>query len=359
MAVTKLGVVWLDAQRLGEVLVEFAQTLVRDPPIQRILDRLVQRSLEVIPVTGAGVLLMDPHLDLRFVAASDDILLRVEGLQQEFGEGPCITAYQTGKQVLIPDLGTDQQFPKFSPAAYAGGLGAVFAFPMAVEGRRLGAMDVYRRDPGPLAVEDTAACQVLADVATSYVYSARVHAGERQAVERFRELSLHDSLTGLPNRVLLHDRLSQVVAKAQRSGSAAAILFVDLDRFKTINDSHGHLAGDQVLIAVSERLRHAVRPSDTLARLSGDEFVIVCDELDEPSQAETVALRVANVLAEPIAVGESLVIDLTASVGIAYAGPGTDVPEALLRDADAAMFSAKQRGGGRYVVHDHEVGSRR
>ncbi len=132
------------------------------------------------------------------------------------------------------------------------------------------------------------------------------------------------------------------------------MLFVDLDRFKTINDSHGHLAGDQVLLAVGGRLREAVRPGDTLARLAGDEFVIVCEELERPAQAETVARRIAKALAEPVEVGDAL-IDVSASVGIAFAGHGTDLTESLLRDADAAMFRAKQNGGARYVVHAHGV----
>jgi len=347
----------LDAHRLAEVLVEFAQTLVKNLPIQGILDRLVERSIDVVPVTGAGVLLMGADFDLHFAAASDEVLLRVEALQLEFGEGPCITAYRTGKQVLIPDLCLDRQFPRFSPAARAAGLGAVFSFPIAVEGQQLGALDVYRNEPGPLLIEDVTASQILADVAASYVYNARVHAGERRATEQFREQALHDALTGLPNRVLLHDRLCQVVAKAQRSGAAAAVLFVDLDRFKTINDNHGHLAGDKVLHAVGDRLRHAVRPGDTLARLAGDEFVIVCEDLDHSEQAERVARRVAEALAQPMQIGDIL-IDLSASVGIAYAGQGTDLPDSLLRDADAAMFRAKRDGGAHYVVHAHDVAAK-
>ncbi len=352
-------VVAVDAHRLAEVLVEFAQTLVKDMPIQGILDRLVERALTVVPVTGAGVLLMGADLDLHFVAASDEILMRIEALQVEFGEGPCITAYQTGKQVLIPDLGTDTNFPQFSPAAWGAGLGAVFTFPMSVDGERIGALDVYRTAPGELVPEDAAAAQVLADVAAAYVHNSRLHAAEQEAAQLFRESALHDALTGLPNRVLLHDRLTQVVAKAQRSGTAAAVLFVDLDKFKTVNDSHGHLVGDQVLLAVSDRLRHAVRPGDTLARLAGDEFVIVCDELGDPALAETVARRVADVLAAPVELVESgvpVAIDIRASVGIAYAGAATDVPESLIRNADAAMFEAKRHGGSRYVVHDQGVG---
>ncbi|PZS29955.1 MAG: hypothetical protein DLM59_11920 [Pseudonocardiales bacterium] len=348
-----------DDRRLAEVLIEFAHTLVGDFSIQSILDRLVQRITTIVPVTGAGVLLMRADGDLHFVAASDDVLLRVEPLQVEFGEGPCIEAWRTGKQVLVADLGTDERFPQFSPRAREAGLGAVFSFPMTVEGNRIGALDVYLREPGKLAPQDVVATQVLADVAASYVSNSRSQHAEREAAEELRRRTLHDELTGLANRVLLHDRLEQAVAKAKRSGGIAAVLFVDLDRFKTINDQHGHHVGDQTLVAVADRLRHAVRPADTLARLSGDEFVIVCEEILDAAVAENVAKRVADALALPLPIAGVGTVDVSASVGIAFAGRGVDLPEAILRDADAAMFEAKRGGGGRYVIAAESVRAQR
>jgi diguanylate cyclase (GGDEF)-like protein len=348
-----------DDRRLAEVLIDFAHTLVGEFSIQAILDRLVERVLTVVPVDGAGVLLMSGEGELRFVAASDDVLQRIEGLQVESGEGPCIEAWRTGDQVLIPDLGTDDRFPQFSPLAREAGLGAVFSFPMTVEDDRLGALDVYRREPGPLAPADVTATQVLADVAASYVFNSRTHDAARKAAELLRRRTLHDDLTGLPNRMLLHDRLEQAVAKAKRSGAVAAVLFVDLDRFKTINDHHGHLAGDQALIAVADLLRHAVRPADTLARLAGDEFVIVCEELEDVAVAESVAKRVADALALPLHLDGVGTVDVSASVGIAFAGKGIDLPEAILRDADAAMFEAKRTGGARYVIAGESVRAHR
>ncbi len=344
-----------DDRRLAEFLIEFAQTLVGDFPIQAILDRLVERVITILPVTGAGVLLMRDDGDLHFVAASDDVLQRIQGLQAEFGEGPCIEAWRTGERVLIPDLGADERFPKFSPRAREAGLGAVFSFPMVVGSKRLGALDVYLSDPGELTPADVVAAQVLADVAASYVHNSETHDAAQRAAAELHRRTLHDDLTGLPNRLLLHDRLEQAVAKAKRSGAVAAVLFVDLDRFKIINDDHGHHVGDQALIAVADRLRHAVRPADTLARLSGDEFVIVCEELVDAAVAENVAKRVADALARPLRIEGVGAVDVSASVGIAFAGRGTDLPEVILRDADAAMFAAKREGGSRYVIADESV----
>ncbi|MEP6696682.1 MAG: sensor domain-containing diguanylate cyclase [Pseudonocardiales bacterium] len=344
-----------DDRRLAELLIEFAHTLVGDYSIQAILDRLVERVLTIVPVTGAGVLLMQADGDLHFAAASDRIVQQVEPLQVELGEGPCIEAWRTGKQVLIADLGSDERFPRFSPRAREAGLGAVFAFPMGAEGDRPGALDVYLKEPGEIAPEDVAATQVLADVAASYVFNSRAHETARETAEELRRRALHDDLTGLPNRALLHDRLDHAMEKARRSGAVAAVLFVDLDGFKSINDQHGHHAGDLALVAVADRLRHAVRPADTLARLSGDEFVIVCEEILDPAVAEGVAERVANVLALPVHIEDVGNVEVSASVGIAFAGKGRELPEAILRDADTAMFAAKRDGGSRYAIADHKL----
>jgi len=140
--------------------------------------------------------------------------------------------------------------------------------------------------------------------------------------------------------------------RARRSHLAAAVLFVDLDRFKSVNDRFGHQVGDQLLVAVARRLGNVLRPGDTLARLAGDEFVILCEDLADASQAELVAERVGHVLADPFDI-DGRHVSMSASVGVAFSGPGEDIPESLLRDADHAMYQAKDAGGGRHRVGDH------
>jgi diguanylate cyclase (GGDEF)-like protein len=162
--------------------------------------------------------------------------------------------------------------------------------------------------------------------------------------------ALHDALTGLPNRALLADRLEQVLARSARSGSGVAVLFVDLDRFKLINDSRGHAAGDELLVTVGDRLRRAVRASDTVARFGGDEFVVVCEDQVAALQASLVAERITEVLREPVLV-DGQEIFLSASVGIALSD-GTTSPDGLLRDADAAMYRAKEQGRARSEFFD-------
>jgi len=338
-------------QELSEVLSEFARTMVTDFPIQAILDHLVVRIVDVLPVSGAGVTLIAPHSDPRYVAASDDTALRFEELQSEVGEGPCLAAYESGEAVCVADLGDDDRFPTFGLRALEAGLVAVFTFPLRQGDKRLGALDLYRTTPGPLDETAMKAAQTLADVAAAYLTNAQARSDLAESSDRYRESALHDALTGLPNRVLLGQRVDHAVLKARRSGNPVALLFADLDRFKEVNDVHGHQTGDELLVGVADRLRSMLRSGDTLARLSGDEFVVLCEDLDDRSQAEPVAARIATALAQPFLLSGSE-LQVTASIGIAFAGTGDDIPELLLRDADIAMYQAKRRGGGHHQVVD-------
>jgi diguanylate cyclase (GGDEF)-like protein len=195
------------------------------------------------------------------------------------------------------------------------------------------------------------AAQTLADVTAAYLANARARSELQDASEQFHSSSLHDALTGLPNRLLLLERLEHALLRSVRSGHPVAILFVDLDRFKTVNDNHGHQVGDDLLIAVAKRMSGLIRPGDTLARLSGDEFVILCEAISERLQIHLVASRIVEALAAPFAL-DDVVVELSASVGIAFSAPEESDPEQLLREADIAMYQAKRRGGGTHQVVD-------
>lgn len=334
--------------RLAEVLAEFAHTLAADFSIEETLDHLVERIVSAVPVTGAGIVLMDGKQETYIVAASDSRVQAVEVLQGELHEGPCLTAYFTGEPVLAPDLASDDRFPRYSSRALEDGVSAVFAFPLLMDGQRLGALDLYRDDVGPLDHGALEAAETLAQVAAAYLFNARLRGQARDNERELRHRSLHDPLTGLANRTLLEERLNDA-AHGAGSDRMLAVLFVDLDGFKSVNDRLGHEMGDRLLKAVAGRLTESLRPGDTLARLAGDEFVILCENLFSPDQAESVAEHVAAAVAEPFAVGGRHV-NVTASVGVAFSGGGQYIPKDVLRDADLAMYQAKKAGGAQHRV---------
>lgn len=166
---------------------------------------------------------------------------------------------------------------------------------------------------------------------------------ETRRLERY--LAYHDSLTRLPNRQLFSDRLTHLVARARRTGNPLAVLFIDLDGFKQVNDRYGHAAGDQLLIAVAERLKTSVRASETAARYGGDEFVVILDELPRARDAALVAERIQESLRHPVSLSD-LTLQVGSSIGIALFPSDGDNAESLVQGADEAMYLAKTSGGG-------------
>ncbi len=337
--------------RLSAVLSDFARTMATDFPIQSILEHLVERIVEILPITSAGVTLISAGVAPHYVAASDAAALRFERLQTQIEQGPCVSAFETGEAVTVPDLALDDRFPQFAPAAVASGLAAVFTFPLRHGAGRLGALDLYRDVVGPLDAADMAAAQTLADVAAAYLLNARAREQARETSDQFRHNALHDPLTGLGNRALLQQRLEHAAGRALSSGASTAVLFADLDRFKRVNDTHGHAVGDELLQAVARRLAGLVRPGDTLARVAGDEFVFLCEGLRGAQDVEGLAQRVDNAFAVPFSLS-SADLRITASVGVAVAGPGEDVSTRLVTTADSAMYQAKRKGGASHQVID-------
>ncbi len=190
--------------------------------------------------------------------------------------------------------------------------------------------------------------------AAVWIDGAMLDLGDRKALEhRLAHEASHDPLTGLPNRTLLLEHLDRAVARAHRRQTTTAVLFVDLDRFKLVNDALGHTAGDELLIQLSRRLCSVMRSSDLATRTGGDEFVIVCSDLDDPNEAEIIAGRIASVLRDPFTVHGRTVF-VTASIGIAFVEPGTSAGD-VLRSADAAAYRAKDRGRNRYEVFDEAL----
>jgi diguanylate cyclase (GGDEF)-like protein/PAS domain S-box-containing protein len=175
---------------------------------------------------------------------------------------------------------------------------------------------------------------------------------ERKTFERqLQQMAFHDTLTGLPNRALLTDRLDRAVARADRLFRYVAVLFIDLDNFKLINDGLGHGAGDRLLVAFADRLRGCIRSGDTAARLGGDEFILLLEEVSGSEEATEMADRIAELLRAPISVGDREVI-VTASIGVALSTPHHDRTGSVLRNADLALYRAKAAGKARWILFE-------
>jgi diguanylate cyclase (GGDEF)-like protein len=245
--------------------------------------------------------------------------------------------------VVVDDLWADERVRPVAGVT-RGDMHAGIA--VAIRGRHgatLGALGVYSATPGSFSADDAAFLQSLANLVAA--------AKDNLAAEaELRHRALHDPLTGLPNRTLLADRLEHALAACRDPAERVAVLLIDVDRFKHVNDSLGHPIGDQLLVALAQRLRACVRAGDTLARMGGDEFVIVAERVSDVAHALEIADRIADSWSLPLSVGARS-LHVTASVGVAVSVENASADE-LLASADAAMYRAKGQGGARSALFD-------
>lgn len=188
----------------------------------------------------------------------------------------------------------------------------------------------------------------------SFVISAVDITDLKIASQRMEQLALFDSLTGLANRRLFLDRLEQTLHNARRRDTDTALLFLDLDRFKRINDTLGHDAGDLLLLTVADRLKSCVRSQDTVARLGGDEFTVLLNDIGDPQSVRPIAQSILDYLKRPITLGKQEII-ISTSIGITFGPTDSDDPETLMRNADLALYRAKERGRDRYAFFTEEL----
>ncbi|GIG28760.1 putative bifunctional diguanylate cyclase/phosphodiesterase [Cellulomonas marina] len=373
-----------DLDALERVLATFTGAVLGEVDAHEVLRLLAEGVAEVLALPAAGVLVADEGGRLSVVHTTDPASADVEAVQAEQQSGPGVEARASGEVLDVGDLAAEGRWPAFMARAAERGLAAVTTVPLVARGRTWGTLDVFRAEPGRLPGEDLAVLEGLARLATLWVVLASDRDEARTARAELADHAMHDALTGLPLRWVLLELLERALARAARAGARAgsgagggtssatgggtgggtgsgtgsgtgtvALLFLDVDGLKYVNDVDGHAAGDALLRACARRARARLRPPDVLARIGGDELVVLLEDVRSPAEAVAVAQRVVSAVAEPLVLPGRTVTP-SVSVGVAVADDPAVRPETLLARADAAMYRAKRAGRGGVAVEDPE-----
>jgi len=330
--------------REQEAVARLGQIALREHELRTLIDEVTATVIDTLDLQLCGVSRLredESALDIIVsVGQPDPPEVLPAGTRTQAGY-----ALRTGQPVVSEDLRTETRFD----SAFLCSKGMLSGMSAIIEGqeRPFGVLSAHTGVARRFSAED-----VNFLVAVANVLSAAVERERKE--EHARHAALHDPLTGLPNRTLALDRLDRSLARARRIGTTVALLLLDLDRFTVLNDSLGHRAGDEVLVALAARLREALRASDTVARIGADEFAVVCESDGDVHDVVEVAEQITAAFARPLRLdgGERV---FTASIGIAVADSAADTSASMLRDADAAMYRAKRRGPGRYELFDAEM----
>ncbi|HEU4975230.1 MAG TPA: EAL domain-containing protein [Baekduia sp.] len=332
-------------QQVLEAMASIQRSISRREPLSSVLSAVVAAAGDLLSGEAAALLLLDPEepgtlvvADARGFRDNARFLQR----RQRVDEGVTGRAIAEDRLVVLEDY--RRASGGLSDIA-ADGVTAVMAAPVHEDGEPVGALVVDSYRAGRIYTRDEQ------ELLASFAQHVSLALTDARRVDAMLHQALHDALTGLPNRALFTDRLRHALTAARRRGTTCGVVVLDLDRFKTVNDSLGHAAGDELLIAVAQRLAGALRAADTAARLGGDEFAVLLEDLGGVEEAVLVAERAMEALRAPIPIRGREVL-VTAAAGIAVSSAGASE---LLRQADVAMYRAKARGKGRHAVFEDDM----
>lgn len=350
--------------RALRVLSQCNRTLLREREVPKLLEAICQLIVGPGGYSLAWVGFSDgnPPGSVRPVARAgenSDAFASASAVwsDDDWSWSPAAVAFRTGQTVVEHDIsrnGVDQTWRKWAEQY---GIQATVALPLREESRIIGVLSIYAQSPHAFEARELELLDEMAADLSFGIETLRGHAQRRQAEERLNYLVYHDSLTGLPNRLLMTERLAQAIAVAGRNERLAALLFLDLDRFKNINDSLGHETGDRLIEQVAARLQAIVREGDTVARHGGDEFTVVLANIAHLDDIARVTRKLMEQFRAPFHIaGQDLFV--TSSIGITlYPADGHD-PEVLVKNADTALYHAKESGRNNFQFFTAEMNRR-
>ena len=315
--------------------------------LDAVLEAILESAIELVSADDTHIFLYD-HGVLSFGAALFDGHQQNKPIMHPRPHGITYRVAREGVMVVVNDIMSD---PLFDDRGWEG---SIISLPLKIGTKVLGVMNVALKHAHTFTEDEIRALEFLGDQASIGIQNAKLYEQAQQEIsdriraeKAIKHLANHDALTGLPNRRLFNERINLEIARAQRNKQKIGIMLFDLDHLKKVNDSYGHNVGDLLLQAVAQRLLGLLRKSDTVARMGGDEFLLILPEMHQPQDAIQTGERILNALSTPFLL-EGYEVSITTSIGISFFPDDGDDVNTLVKNADIAMYKAKEKGGNVY-----------
>jgi diguanylate cyclase (GGDEF)-like protein len=315
--------------------------------LDAVLEAILQSALELVSAEDSHIFLYD-HGVLSFGAALFEGHQQRSPIMNPRPHGMTYQVAREGKLIVVNDTMTD---PLFEDRRWKG---SIIGIPLKIGNKVLGVMNVALQRAHTFTDNEIQVLEFLGDQASIAIQNAKLYeqaqqeiADRKRAEKAIQHLANHDALTGLPNRRLFNERIILEISRAQRNKQKIGVMLFDLDQLKNVNDTYGHNVGDMLLQAVAQRLLGLLRKSDTIARMGGDEFILILPEMQHQADAIQTAERILDALSTPFHL-ETYQVNITTSIGVAFYPDDGGEPESLTKKADIAMYKAKEKGGNTY-----------
>ena len=338
-------------KRLNELLLirKASLHLTMNLSLDAVLESILDSAMELVSANDTHVFLYEGGV-LSFAAAIFDGHQQREPFMNPRPHGMTYTVAREGSKIIVNNTLKNSLFDDM------GWEGSIIGLPLKIGNTVRGVMNVALLRPHAFTENEIRVLEFLADQAAIAIQNAKLYeqaqqeiADRKKAEEAIKHLAHHDALTGLPNRRLFNERINLEIARSERNNQRIGVMLFDLDQLKKVNDTYGHTVGDLLLQAVAQRLLGLLRKSDTVARMGGDEFLLILPEMEQPDDAVKTAERVLSALSTPFNL-EGHHINITTSIGISFfPDDGKEVDE-LVRKADLAMYKAKDKGGNIFHI---------